>query len=113
MSKTTILLIIVGGFIILDVITGLGKAFKNKEYNSTNMRKGLYHKCGSILCIVFSALVELSQRYIDIGVSLPILNVVCGYIILMEITSIVENICELNPEIMPDKLLQYFEKLKK
>lgn len=113
MSRTTILLIIVGAFIVLDILTGLIKALKNKQYNSTTMRKGLYHKCGSLLCIVFSALVDFSQRYIDIGVSLPILNVVCAYIILMEITSIVENICELNPDIMPDKLLQYFEKLKK
>jgi len=32
----------------------------------------------------------------------------CGYIILMEIGSSLENLCETNPEIMPDKLCKIF-----
>ena len=113
MKSTYILYIIVALFIVLDVITGLLKAFKNKDYSSTYMREGLYHKCGSILCIVFSSLVEYTQRYIDIGVNIPIIKAICGYIIIMEISSIIENICLLNPDILPDKLTQYFKKLTK
>lgn len=113
MKAEYIIYIIVMVFIILDIITGLLKAFKQKEYSSTYMREGLYHKCGSIFCILFGTLIDYTQKYLDIGVSIPILKAICGYIILMEITSIIENICLLNPDIMPEKLTQYFKKLTK
>jgi len=97
----------------MDFISGLIKAFKEKNYCSTIMRQGLYHKAGSILCIVFGALVDYAQQFIDIGVSLPIVEGFCAYIILMEVGSIIENVCKINPEILPEKLTQYFFKLKK
>lgn len=99
------------GFIILDMITGLVKAFKEKNYTSSIMREGLFHKCGSIICIVFGILVDYAQTFIDIGVSVPVALTICGYIILMEIGSIIENVCIINPQIMPDKLKSYFIKL--
>ncbi len=105
--------VIVGAFILLDMITGLMKAFKNKEYNSTVMREGLYHKAGSILTIVFGALVDYGQSLIDIGVSIPVMYSICTYIVVMEIGSIIENICQINPDILPEKLKAYFEKLSK
>lgn len=113
MKVELIIYIIVAVFIIFDIITGLLKAFKQKEYNSTVMRQGLYHKCGSVVCVLFGTLIDYTQKYIDIGVSIPVLKAICVYIILMEITSIIENICLLNPDIMPEKLTQYFKKLTK
>lgn len=103
--------VLVGAFILLDFITGLVKAFKNKEYTSSLMREGLYHKAGSILVIVFASLVDYAQMYLDLGVTVPVTLSVCGYIVLMEIGSIIENVCLINPEIMPDKLKAYFKKL--
>lgn len=98
---------------ILDYITGLVKAFKEKSYSSTIMRQGLYHKSGSVLCIVFGVLVDYAQTHLDLGVSVPVAVTMCGYIILMEIGSIIENVCKINPEIMPEKIQSYFSKLKK
>ena len=103
--------VIVGAFILLDFITGLVKAFKNKEYTSTIMREGLYHKVGSILVIGFGALVDYGQSFLDLGVTVPVGISVCGYVVLMEIGSIIENICLINPEIFPEKLKAYFKKL--
>ena len=100
-----------GGFVLLDLVTGLIKAFKNHEYTSTLMREGLYHKCGSVLTVIFGILVDYAQTYVDIGVNIPMASAVCGYIILMEIGSIIENVCQINPEILPDKLKSYFKKL--
>ena len=100
-----------GGFVLLDLVTGLIKAFKNKEYTSSLMREGLYHKCGSVLTVIFGILVDYAQTFIDIGVSIPMATTICGYIILMEIGSIIENVCQINPEILPDKLKSYFKKL--
>ena len=103
--------IITAVFILLDFITGLIKAFKNKEYTSSVMREGLYHKAGSIIVVVFGVLVDYAQGYLDLGVSIPIALSICVYICLMEIGSIIENICIINPAILPDKLQSFFHKL--
>jgi len=103
--------LITGCFILLDLVTGLFKAFKNKEYTSSIMREGLYHKAGSVLCVLFGVLVDYAQTIVDLGVTVPITLTICGYIILMEIGSIIENVCAINPEIFPDKLRSYFAKL--
>ena len=102
---------ITAGFIVLDFLTGLVKAFKEKNYCSSIMREGLFHKCGSVLCIVFATLVDFAQTFVDLGVSVPVTSGVCAYIIIMEVGSIIENVCIINPEIMPDKLKAYFAKL--
>lgn len=100
-----------GAFIVLDMVTGLVKAFKEKSYTSSVMREGLFHKCGSILCIVFGFLVDYAQLYMDLGVTIPVTSAICSYIILMEIGSIIENVCAINPEILPEKIKSYFVKL--
>lgn len=103
--------LIVALFIILDMVTGLIKAFKEKAYTSTIMREGLFHKCGSVLCVVFGVLVDYAQTLVDIGVVVPVAVSVCVYIILMEIGSVIENICAINPNIMPGKIKSFFSKL--
>lgn len=105
--------IITALFITLDLVTGLIKAFKEKSYSSTVMREGLYHKSGSILCMLFGVLVDYAQSFVDLGISIPVAVSISVYIVLMEIGSIVENVCEINPEIMPEKLKNYFIKLSK
>ena len=105
------LYLIVALFIVLDMVTGLIKAFKEKAYTSTIMREGLFHKCGSILCVAFGILVDYAQTIVDIGVTVPVAISVCVYIILMEIGSIIENICAINPDILPDKIKGFFSKL--
>lgn len=100
-----------GAFILFDLLTGIVKALKNKEFTSTIMREGLYHKAGSILCILLGLMVDKAQEFVDLGVSIPVTLAICSYIILMETGSIIENVCEINPEIMPDKLKGFFAKL--
>lgn len=103
--------LITGAFILLDFITGLVKAFKTKQFTSSVMRQGLFHKAGSVLVVMFGALVDYAQVYIDLGVSIPVATTICIYICLMEIGSIIENVCVINPRIMPNKLQSYFQKL--
>ena len=103
--------LIVALFIVLDMVTGLIKAFKEKAYNSSIMREGLFHKCGSVLCVGFGVLVDYTQTLVDIGVNVPVGVSICVYIILMEIGSVIENICAINPDILPDKIKAFFSKL--
>lgn len=104
--------IVTAVFIVLDFATGLVKAFKNKCFTSTVMREGLFHKAGSVLVVALGALVDFAQGYMDLGVTVPIAIPVCVYICLMETGSIIENVGEINPRIIPAKLQAYFHKLK-
>lgn len=105
--------LIVGVFIVLDILSGIIKAYKEKGYDSTIMREGLYHKCGTIICVVLGVLVDYTQTIVDIGVTMPVANAICVYIILMECCSIMENICAINPDIVPDVILSNLGKLNK
>lgn len=91
--------IIVACFILFDILTGLIKAFKNKDYKSCVMREGLFHKCGSLLCIVFGFLIDYGQQFLDLGFKAPVGTTICIYICLMEFVSIAENLRDINPEL--------------
>ena len=103
--------IIVGILIVLDIATGLIKAFKEKSYTSSIMREGLFHKCGSVALIVLGIVADYAQTLVDIGVKAPVSNAICVYIILMEIGSIIENIGKINPKLVPSIIKPYFTKL--
>lgn len=99
---------IVFAFIVLDFVTGLVKAFYTHTFSSTKMREGLFHKAGLMLVVVLGVLVDYAQGYLDLGISVPVSAAVCTYIILMEIGSILENVCKIYPDLMPDKLAKLF-----
>lgn len=106
-----IVIVIALAFILLDFLTGIIKALKNKEFTSTKMREGLYHKIGFILTVGFGYLVDFAQGYVDIGVTLPIKEVFSIYIIVAEIGSIIENLGEINPNVLPQSITKHFKKL--
>lgn len=113
MSARVIILLITTAFILLDLVTGLINAFKQKTFCSSVMREGLFHKIGSAICIALGVLGDFAQKYIDIGIEIPLTITICTYIILMEIGSIIENACSINPNLMNDKLKSFFKKLTK
>lgn len=98
-------------FVLLDLMTGTLAALGAHEWNSSIMRQGLLHKTGSLLCVAFGVLVERASEFVDFGVNIPIFTAICTYICLMECGSIIENLGKINPEIVPDKIKQYFGKL--
>lgn len=105
--------IITFAFIVLDFASGMVKAFATNKFTSTKMREGLFHKIGLLLCIVLGYLIDFAQGYLDLGFTVPVAAAICVYIILMEVSSIIENACKINPEIMPDKLIEIFGGIKK
>lgn len=104
--------LIVGLFMLLDLITGLVKAFKTKSFTSSIMREGLFHKCASVITVVLGVLVKFAQSYVDIATNVPICETICAYIVLMELGSIIENVGKINPKLIPTKLRSYFVKLE-
>ena len=103
--------ILVFAFILLDVITGFMKGLYNKNIDSSALRKGLLHKASEALVFGCSVLLEYAVQYIELGIDLPLSGVVTVYIVGMEATSIIENLCEINPKLF--KLFQpYLSKLQ-
>ena len=91
-------------FIVLDFVTGLVKAFSAGNFKSCYMRMGLFHKVGEILCIALGILIEFANRYMDLGLNIPVAGIICTYVILMEIGSAIENIGAISPDLVPSKL---------
>ena len=106
------IVILVVAFICLDIITGLLKAVYEKNLESECIRKGLIHKLGEIIAVAVAFLIEYSQTVIlSINFDIPIVKGVCIYIILMEILSVLENICVINPQLR-EVFSPYLKKLR-
>ena len=99
---------IVCAFVVMDIVTGVMQAVANKTLDSPKMRAGLWHKCGFIMTIILDALVEWSMQFINLGFTLPLFVPVCVFIILTEVVSIFENVCQLSPELTNSRLAQLF-----
>lgn len=98
-------------FIILDIITGLVKAFYNNTYSSSEMRKGGLRKISIFLSVVLCYIVEVCLPYLNITINIPITIIAAAYLAFMEITSIIENLSALNPNIK-DFLESIINKIK-
>ena len=100
-----------GAFILFDILTGLLKAWHNKNIDSTILRQGLFNKLSEIVAVAFSAFLEFGTEKIQLGIDIPVVTVVTSYICLMEFVSVIENLCEINPHLA--KLFgKYLQKAK-
>lgn len=95
-------------FNAVDIVTGIICALKNKDVQSSKLRDGLFKKIGFILCYFVAWLVDTQGGLIGFHIDVSILPIVITYVCLTELVSILENICKINPDIMPDKLMEIF-----
>ena len=87
-------------FMVLDIITGFVKAWKDNDVHSKALRAGLVHKASFLLVIVLAQAVELAADEIpQIQLDVPIVAAICAYIILTEVVSVLENLKSMNPAI--------------
>jgi hypothetical protein len=89
----------VGAAILLDIVSGLLKASYQKNFKSCRMRDGLYHKFGEILVLALLYGVEYGAPMIGVETGLPLFKAGAGYVVLMEIASIIENLRVFTPGI--------------
>ena len=95
-------------FMALDVISGLLKAFKKKAFNSAKMKTGGLEKGALILLLCAVFILDYSQKFIDLGTTIPMFKGVSAYIILMEFGSILENTIIIVPTLRNSKFLSFF-----
>lgn len=95
-------------FMLLDVVTGVLQALRNGKLSSTVMREGAFHKMGFVLVVVLAYLCEYAMTYLELGFTVPLVPTVCVYICLTEVVSVLENLCELAPEIADGAIMKLF-----
>lgn len=102
-------LAIVGVTMVLDIVSGLVKAFSRKSYDSSKMREGLVHKFTELVIVALAFVLELACEHIA-GLPFSGVTVVltCTYIILMEVGSIMENLITAYPELADTPLAKLF-----
>ena len=103
---------IVCAFVLLDVVSGLAAAIKNKELSSSVMHEGLYNKLGEVLLLIVAMFVGSIldiPPFTQLGIPPEVMYLVALYITLMELVSILENICKLNPSLPIAKILAIFD----
>lgn len=106
-------LAIAGVLMVLDVVSGLVKAFANKKYDSGKMRVGLVHKFTELVIIALAYVLEIACEHIA-GLPFSGVTVVltCTYIVLMEVGSIMENLVAAYPELADTPLAKLFSQKK-
>lgn len=96
-------------FTITDYITGTIGAMMNGNLSSTKMRKGLGNKF-AYLCVFFIAwFIDFEMKHIDIGFHGALTPIVTIGLVLIELSSIIENIGEINPEIKNAPFMSIFK----
>lgn len=111
MNEELVKLVIVFAAIAADYITGIVKAMYKHEYKSCVMREGLYHKAAELFAVVVMYYIEYGLPIAGITIAFPFVSVITGYIIIMELGSIIENIGEINPDLI-GPLAEIFEKVR-
>lgn len=95
-------------FTITDYITGIIGAIMHSNLSSTKMREGLGHKF-AYLCVFFIAwFIDFEMKHIDIGFHSALTPIVTIGIVLIELSSIVENIGKINPQLSQAEFMKVF-----
>lgn len=103
--------IVCGILIIMDIVCGTVAAMRNKELCSSIAREGMYNKIGEAMFLLIAIIANeiLAMPPFDgLGISPDIAYLVAAYIAWMELVSILENICKINPELPFAKILMMF-----
>lgn len=86
-------------FVLLDIVSGFGRAYVTGTLSSAEMRDGLMHKSAYFALIALFVCLELFQRHFEVLPNVPTTLAVCVYVCATEFFSVLENIVAINPDI--------------
>lgn len=95
-------------FIVTDYVTGVTKAIMQNNLNSHKMREGLGHKFAYIILTLTAWFIDKVNLHVDLGLPVSVFVCTAGGICLIELTSILENITAINPELEDAPFMQIF-----
>lgn len=89
----------------LDLITGIVGAIKyGEQIKSSKLRDGLFKKVGFVFCYALGVLINYAENFLTLPFGVDLVPVICIYVIITEVVSIIENISKINSDILPEKL---------
>ena len=92
----------------MDLITGLVGALRKKDLKSYKLRDGMFKKVGFIFCYLVGWGVDTYGYLMGLHLSVNVLPVIILYACTTELVSILENIHQINPDLLPEKLMELF-----
>ena len=95
---------------IVDYATGVIRAVYQQELNSQIMKKGLLHKLVYLCIMVVATCFDSLGVSETIGLPLDTTALCTSAIILIELSSIIENACAVNPELADSPIGAIFSK---
>lgn len=92
-----------------DVLTGFIVAVINNKVSSTVMRRGLLHKVLTLILIFACLAIEIGLSHmVALPYDIPTCEVVCGYVVVMELASVLENIGKGYPDFASSAAFKLF-----
>lgn len=95
-------------FVVVDYVTGIAKAILNNTLSSQKMRQGLWHKFTYLMLTLVAYFVDMINLHVDLGLPVSVFVCTVGGISLIELTSILENITAINPELADAPFMSVF-----
>ena len=97
---------------LADIIVGFTGAVVRHDIRSTKMREGIGHKVMILVLIAVAYVLGVGLGHVSgISAEIPSTEIVCWYVVVMEIASILENISKVWPEFSGTSLFKYFSKM--
>lgn len=95
---------------LADIVSGVAGAVKEGRLSSSVFREGLWKKLGS--CLVLALAMAVEHWGVFVGFDPAICSAlgvgICALLAFMEVTSILENACALNPDLPMARIFALF-----
>lgn len=95
-------------FTSTDYLTGVTKAIMQGNLSSKRMREGLGHKLAYLTLSITAWFTDTLNTHLPLGFPVDIFTCVTSGICLIELTSILENITAINPELKNAAFMNIF-----
>jgi toxin secretion/phage lysis holin len=95
-------------FITTDYVTGVAKAIMQDNLSSKKMREGLGHKFAYVILTLTAWFIDEVNLHIDLGLPVSVFVCTVSGICLIELTSILENVTAINPELANAPFMSIF-----
>lgn len=91
---------IFAALVFFDIITGMTKAWKKGNFKSRTLRNGMFASIGEILALLLCIFIATL-----IPIAIPVVFAILVFMVLKELTSIVENLTEIGAK-LPNWLIK-------
>ena len=94
---------------LADIAVGFVGAAVRHVISSTKMREGIGHKVMVLVLIAIAYLLNVGLGHVSGSeTEIPSTEIVCWYVVVMELASVLENVALAWPEFADTRLFRYF-----